>query len=65
MNLMRKQNIQREVNILQQLDHPNIIKLIEVVDNLRGINLVMEYGGDENLRDLQNKSECNIKNITR
>lgn len=52
MNLMRKQNIQREVNILQQLDHPNIIKLIEVVDNLRGINLVMEYGGDENLRDL-------------
>lgn len=65
MNLMRKQNIQREVNILQQLDHPNIIKFIEVVDNLRGINLVMEYGGDENLRDLQNKSECNIKNITR
>lgn len=65
MNLMRKQNIQREVNILQQLDHPNIIKLIEVVDNLRGINLVMEYGGDENLRDLQNKSECNIKNIAR
>lgn len=42
-----------------------MIKLIEVVDNLRGINLVMEFGGDENLRDLQNRAECNIKNIIR
>ena len=39
--------------------------MIEVVDNLRGINLVMEYGGDENLRDLSNRSESNIKQIIR
>lgn len=50
---------------MNQLDHPNIIKLIEVVDNLRGINLVMEYGGDENLRDISNRSEINIKQIIR
>lgn len=62
---MRKQNIQREINILNQLEHTNIIKLIEVVDNLRGINLIMEYGGDENLRDLSNRSESNIKQIIR
>ncbi|CAD8188756.1 unnamed protein product [Paramecium octaurelia] len=65
LNMMRKQNIQREINILNQLEHPNIIKLIEVVDNLRGINLIMEYGGDENLRDLSNRSESNIKQIIR
>jgi len=50
---------------LNQLEHTNIIKLIEVVDNLRGINLIMEYGGDENLRDLSNRSESNIKQIIR
>jgi MAP/microtubule affinity-regulating kinase len=47
------------------LDHPNIIKLIEVIDNLRGINLVMEFGGDESLRDLTNRNESNIKQIIR
>ena len=53
------------MNILKQLDHPNIIKLIEVIDNLRGINLVMEFGGDESLRDLSNRTESNIKPIIR
>jgi len=28
----RKSNLRREIRILQKLDHPNIIKLINIVD---------------------------------
>ena len=39
---------EREVCILRQLDHPNVIKLVEVYEDFRYVYLVMEYcaGGD-------------------
>lgn len=46
----RKSNIAREINILQRLNHPNIIKILEVVDTPRSINIVLEYGGDVSLK---------------
>mmetsp|Transcript_18431 Transcript_18431/g.33032 ORF Transcript_18431/g.33032 Transcript_18431/m.33032 type:complete len:424 (+) Transcript_18431:71-1342(+) len=38
-----KKRILKEIKILQRLDHPNIIKLFEVVDSKRNIFLVMDY----------------------
>ena len=32
-----------EINIMKQLDHPNIIKLYENFEDVRNVYLVMEY----------------------
>ncbi|KRX09291.1 Protein kinase-like domain [Pseudocohnilembus persalinus] len=45
----KKKNVQREINILSKLDHPNIIKMIKQIENSRTINIVMEYIGDKSL----------------
>ena len=41
-------SIQEEINVLCQLDHPNIIKLFETYEDVRNIYLVMELceGGE-------------------
>ena len=39
----RKRNAEREVKILEKLNHPNVIKLIKTVETGRSLNLVMEY----------------------
>ena len=39
----RKKNAEREVKILEKLDHNNVIKLIKTIENNRSLNLVMEY----------------------
>ncbi|KAF1745380.1 hypothetical protein MXB_4344, partial [Myxobolus squamalis] len=38
----------REVRILKQLDHPNIVKLLEVIETENTLYLIMEYcsGGE-------------------
>jgi len=38
-----RSRIVKEINILQKLDHPNIIELYEVVDSRKYIFLIMEY----------------------
>lgn len=50
----RKLNIKNEIAILGRVDHPRIIKLIEVIDNARQINLVMEYFSEQSLRKFLN-----------
>jgi len=42
------QDIEREIEIMGKVDHPNIIKLIEVFDEPKKINLIMELvqGGE-------------------
>ena len=39
----RKKNAEREVKILEKLNHCNVIRLIKTVENSRSLNLVMEY----------------------
>ena len=38
----RKKSVQREIKILHRLDHPNIVKLHEVVDTPKHLHLVLE-----------------------
>eukprot|EP01114_Cavostelium_apophysatum_P005410 TRINITY_DN1635_c0_g1_i1.p1 TRINITY_DN1635_c0_g1~~TRINITY_DN1635_c0_g1_i1.p1 ORF type:complete len:642 (+),score=120.86 TRINITY_DN1635_c0_g1_i1:150-2075(+) len=48
--ILRKDRIQdldrvrREIDIMKEVDHPNIVKLIEVIETEEDINLVMELG---------------------
>ena len=47
-NLSDYEGLMREVNLMIQLDHPNIIKLYEVYENQKNIYLIMELctGGE-------------------
>lgn len=40
--------VQREIEILKQVDHPNIVKIVEVIEDPRYINIVQEIceGGE-------------------
>ena len=42
------QDIEREIDIMGQIDHPNVIKLYEIHDEAKKMNLVMELvtGGE-------------------
>ena len=42
-NESRKKSVQREIKLLKQLDHPNIVKLYESIDTKKSLNLVMEH----------------------
>ena len=49
---------------MQNINHPNIIKLHESVDTLTKISLVVEYGGSESLLDyLKRKFPLSLQRI--
>lgn len=39
----RKKSIRREIMILQMLNHPNIVKIMDVVETNNHLNIIMEY----------------------
>jgi MAP/microtubule affinity-regulating kinase len=47
----RKQSVKREMQILQKLQHPNIIRLHETLESSKQIYIVMEYVGKLSLQD--------------
>ena len=57
LTLESQSRIRREIEILKLLDHPNIIRIIEVVEDERYINIVQELclGGELFDRIIQNK----------
>lgn len=63
MNSQQKQQVVSEVNILKDIDHPNIVKYYDrIVDKANTtVHIVMEYctGGDLNqrLQELKSKKE--------
>lgn len=40
---MKKKAVQREIAVLKRLDHPNVIKMHELIDTSRQINLVTDF----------------------
>ena len=40
---MKRKAVQREIAVLKKLEHPNVIRLHELIDNTKQINLVIEY----------------------
>ena len=40
---MKKKAVQREIAVLRKLEHPNVVGLVELIENQKHINLVMEY----------------------
>lgn len=37
----RKKSVRREIRILQMLDHPNIVKILDVVETNNHLNIIM------------------------
>lgn len=50
-NPNRLPKIYREINILRQLDHPNIVRLHEMVETEKHIGIIMEYASGGELFD--------------
>ena len=44
-----KEAVQKEINILAKLDHPNIMSLYEVIDTRTNVSLVMELCNGKSL----------------
>src|SRR5690349_19825654 len=58
LNISRKDlpyQVLREINMVKLLKHPNIIGLLDIKNSQYGIELVLEYGG-ENLRSYSLKT---------
>jgi serine/threonine protein kinase len=53
----KKDNVRREISILQKCSHDNIIKLVAVVETDEAINIVMEYVGALSMREYLRKFE--------
>jgi serine/threonine protein kinase len=45
----RRKNVKREIAILSQLDHPNVIKLVTWLETPTQYNLIMEFVSDRSL----------------
>jgi MAP/microtubule affinity-regulating kinase len=50
-------NVKNEIEILKQLDHPNIIKLHQEFETFRQIHIVMEYIGTTSLSEFLKKRQ--------
>mmetsp|Transcript_2531 Transcript_2531/g.3350 ORF Transcript_2531/g.3350 Transcript_2531/m.3350 type:complete len:485 (-) Transcript_2531:120-1574(-) len=59
--LRNNASLQREVSILKRLDHPNIVKLIDVVLTRKNLYIIMEYIEGTGLFDylVENKNNYN------
>ena len=40
---MKKKAVQREIAVLKKINHPNVIKLIELIESPKQLNLVTDY----------------------
>ncbi|EAR99912.2 Serine/Threonine kinase domain protein (macronuclear) [Tetrahymena thermophila SB210] len=53
----KRNNVKREIAILNKLDHSNIIKLYQTIDTRSSVNLVMEYISSQSLRQFMKAQE--------
>ena len=60
--------LQNEIEILKQVDHPNIVKLLDVYENDSHFFLIMEFmsGGEVSSKNSRNVVDsCSIKSFKR
>lgn len=57
---IKRQNLRNESEILEQMDHENIIRLFQVVEGPRHIYLLTEYGGRSSLHETLTSSAQNV-----
>ena len=61
--------LQREIGILKKLDHPNIVKLYEVYEDAKYVNIIMEQcqGGElfDRIMEIGSYNEVSAANIIR
>ena len=55
----KRKCVYREIEIMKRIDHKNIVKLNEVIQNSKQILIIMEYVNGISMREYYNK---NIKN---
>ncbi|KAM3133793.1 hypothetical protein pb186bvf_014056 [Paramecium bursaria] len=60
----RARSVAREIGVLKQCTHRNIIQLIKVVETQKYISLVMEHGGDLSLKKLS-KTNLDLMEVQR
>lgn len=41
--LPRKKSIRREIQILQRLEHPHVVRILDVIETNNHVNIIMEY----------------------
>lgn len=41
--------VQQEISLMEQLNHPNLVRMLETIDSPKRIHIVMEYAGGCNL----------------
>jgi serine/threonine protein kinase len=52
-------SLDKEISLLRQMDHPNIVRLYEVYENDLYVHLVLEYlGGGELHEQMRRKKKC-------
>lgn len=37
--------MRREIKLLQKIDHPNIVKILDTIESNNHINIILEYVG--------------------
>lgn len=59
---IKRQIVKREIETMKKINHINIINFIKKIENNDSVNIVMEYGGTNTLKQyLQDKKEKGVK----
>ncbi|CAD8104755.1 unnamed protein product [Paramecium primaurelia] len=54
-DLQRRKGVRREIEILEKLDHPNIVKILDTVESNNHVNIILEYVSGHSLHHLVRK----------
>ncbi|CAD8210643.1 unnamed protein product [Paramecium octaurelia] len=54
-DLQRRKGVRREIEILEKLDHPNIVKILDTVESNNHVNIILEYVSGSSLHHLVRK----------
>ncbi|CAD8208063.1 unnamed protein product [Paramecium pentaurelia] len=56
-DLQRRKGVRREIEILEKLDHPNIVKIIDTLESNNHVNIIIEYVSGSSLHHFIRKQQ--------